>query len=240
MPIRTADQVVGTVTTLRDRTELATLQHELGATRGLTDTLRAQTHEFDNRLHTISGLIQIGEYDEVVAYVGRVNAARDQLDEDVAARLEDPALAALLVAKASLAAERGITLVVTRESQLPLVERDLSDDLVTVVGNLVDNALDAVPPGSGGRVEVSVFDDGADVVVEVRDSGAGVPEGLVGDVFERGFSTKPSRDGGRGLGLALVRLACTRRGGKVSVRNDNGAVFRATLPRATARSAMMT
>jgi two-component system CitB family sensor kinase len=236
-PMSSRGRVLGSVTTLRDRTELTALRRELGVVRHATDTLRAQTHEFANQLHVISGLVQLREYDEVVRFIDAVSRGRAELDEDVTGRVRDPALAALLIAKASLAAERGVDLRFAPTASLGRVDEALSGDLTTVVGNLVDNALDAVSSGQRlgaepGWVEVDFREDGADVVVQVRDSGPGVEPGIADQVFERGFSTKPSDDAvGRGFGLALTGLVCRRRGGEVSVRNEDGAVFTARLPR---------
>lgn len=216
----------GTVTTLRDRTELVALQSELDARESVTDTLRAQTHEFSNQLHTISGLVQLQEYDEVNRLVGTLARRRAEISDHVTARLEDPAVAALLIAKASLAAERRTDLVLSGESRLTRLDADLSADVGTVLGNLVDNALDAAP--DGGRVLVSVHQDQAGVCLVVHDDGPGVPPG--GDIFRRGFSTKPTDAAGRGVGLALVQVVCERRGGSVTVHHDDGAVFTALLP----------
>jgi sensor histidine kinase regulating citrate/malate metabolism len=227
MPVRSRDRALGSVTTLRDRTELVALQRELGTTRTASDTLRAQTHEFANQLHTISGLIQIGEYDEVLRFVDALSRRRAALDEDLVSRVEDPALVALLIAKTSLAAERGVDLRLSPVSRLPRVEPDLSADLTTVVGNLVDNALDALAGRSGTWVEVTVGVDRDTVRVTVRDNGPGVTSA---DVFTQGYTTKPEAyPGERGFGLALVRVVCTRRGGEVTVGNDGGAVFTARL-----------
>ncbi len=231
MPMSMRGRVVGSVTTLRDRTELVSLQRELGATRNTTDTLRAQGHEFANQLHTISGLIELGEHDEVVRYIDRLTRAHGQRSDDVTARVGDPALAALLIAKTALAAERGVGLSVTGSSQLGRLDESLSDDLTTIVGNLVDNALDAIGPTPGGWVEVDLREQGAEIRVIVRDSGPGVAPELTEEVFRRGFTTKAARNGDeRGLGLGITRLVCARRGGEVTVHNDEGAVFTACVP----------
>jgi two-component system, CitB family, sensor kinase len=231
MPMRSHGRVIGSVTTLRDRTELASLERELGTTRTATDTLRAQAHEFANQLHTISGLIQIGEYDAVVQFVNGTTSNRTRLNDDVTSRIEDPALAALLIAKSSLAAERGVSLQLADESRLGKVDEELSRDLTTVVGNLVDNALDAVTNTPEAKVEVLIGEADGGVRVDVRDSGPGVPLEVMDDIFRQGFSTKNSPDGGRGYGLALARVVCQRRGGRLTVRNDGGAVFTALLTR---------
>jgi two-component system, CitB family, sensor kinase len=234
MPIATRGRSIGSVTTLRDRTELVTLQRELDVTKHTTDTLRAQAHEFSNRLHTISGLIELGEYGQVAHYVTRVSADHARTSDQVTSLVADPALAASLIAKGSLAAEQGVTLRLSPCSRVERLPDELSADLVTVVGNLVNNALDAIGPALDGWVEVEVVQEPGQVAVVVRDSGPGVAPEIVDEVFRHGFSTKGGAKGitgtQRGLGLALTRLICTRRGGDVRVRNEQGAVFTATLP----------
>lgn len=231
MPISSRGRPLGSVTTLRDRTELITLQRELDAVHLATETLRAQAHEFSNRLHTISGLIELGEFGEVARYVHRVTAHHAELTDTVTSRITDPAVAALLVAKASLAAEQGVELRISPNCRMGQVDDRLSSDVATVVGNLVDNALDALDSGPGGWAEVEVREDDREVVVTVRDSGPGVSPELAADVFRRGFSTKTGGVGGqRGIGLALVRLICLQRGGDVRLANDGGAMFVARLP----------
>ncbi|GAA5082758.1 sensor histidine kinase [Nocardia iowensis] len=232
-PIRWDQHTLGAVVTLRDRTELVRLQDQLTENRNTADTLRAQAHEFSNRLHTIAGLIELGEYDEVHRYVDRVSANRDQWQARVTSKVGDPAVAALLIAKASLAAEQGVGLRLAESSELGEVDTALSADIVTVLGNLVDNALDALPgPGtSTGWIEVDLRQSDAAVHVVVRDSGPGVAPEIAQEVFRHGFTTKAAEEGGqRGLGLAITRQACVRRGGVVSVHNAEGAVFTATLP----------
>src|SRR5919197_371482 len=110
MPVVVHGEHVGAVVTLRDRTELAALEHRLDASRHVTDTLRAQAHEFTNRLHTIAGLTELGEHDEVRRFVAGIVAGSDQWRREVTGRVGDAAAAALLVAKASLATERGVEL----------------------------------------------------------------------------------------------------------------------------------
>ena len=240
MPVVVGGEDVGAVVTLRDRTELVSLQDRLDASRHVTDTLRAQAHEFTNRLHTIAGLTELGEHEEVRRFVAGVVAASDSWRREVTTRAGDSAVAALLVAKASLASERGVTLRLSPHARLegvdPMRDQMLSADLVTVLGNLVDNAVDAVAPGPGW-VEVGLCGlEGRDgVAVTVRDSGPGVASEVAREVFRHGFTTKAAQQpGGRGLGLALTREVCLRRGGVVAVHNDEsgdaGAVFTATLP----------
>ncbi len=144
MPISSHGRRIGSVTTLRDRTELLELQRELDVTTHTTDTLRAQAHEFSNRLHTISGLIELEEYDEAVHFVQRISSAHSELVAEVTARVQDASLAALLVAKASQASELGVDFRIDPSTSLGPIDDQLSADVATVAGNLVDNALDAV------------------------------------------------------------------------------------------------
>lgn len=225
MPISLDGTEVGSVVTLRDRTEIVALQHELDANRSTTDALRAQAHEFTNRLHTIAGLIELGEYDEVRRYVDRVSHTREAWHTEVSERIGDSAVAALLIAKASVAAERNVGLRLTPSSRLGEVDESLSADLVTVIGNLVDNAIDALPANGWIEVDINHTDD--EVLVVVTDSGPGVAPDIAEEIFRHGFTTKAAEEGGqRGLGLALTRQTCRRRGGSVEVR---GAVFTARL-----------
>ncbi|WP_233515029.1 sensor histidine kinase [Marinitenerispora sediminis] len=239
MPMTSRGERIGSVTTLRDRTELVELRRELDVTRHTTDALRAQAHDFSNRLHTISGLIALEEYDEVTRFVMRTVHNQERLTADVTDRVADPSLAALLIAKAAMAAERGVRFELAGGTRVPPLDPALSADLVTVVGNLVDNALDALRGEGSGTVRVEACRDpaGADadgggfLVVSVRDTGPGVAEELAEEIFRQGFSTKESAGSDpRGLGLAIIRLICRRRGGTVSVRNAGGAVFTARLP----------
>ncbi|WP_207206772.1 sensor histidine kinase [Nocardioides ganghwensis] len=233
-PVVERGRRVASVTTLRDRTELLALQSELSARESITNTLRAQTHEFHNQLHTISGLVQLGEYDEVSRLVGTLSRRRREISDAVTAHVEDPAVAALLIAKTSLAAERGVDLVMAADCDLPRLDPEASTDVGTVLGNLVDNAVDASVSVGGASVEVDLRLVGDDAVhLSVADTGPGVPPELVGQIFRRGWSSKAATAEGRGVGLALVQVVCERRGGSVTVRpgpDGTGAVFEARLP----------
>ncbi|KUL26268.1 ATPase [Streptomyces regalis] len=224
---------LGSVTTLRDRTELAQLERELGSFRSTTELLRAQAHEFSNQLHTISGLIQIGEHDEVVRYVRALRKHRESLDLNLTSRVRDRAVAALLMAKSSLAAERKVRLKISERTALERLEPTDSADVATVLGNLVDNAVDAAAAGDDDHdawVEVELRQDASSVEIVVRDSGPGVAPELAQEVFSHGFTTKAAQGGDRGIGLALTRLVCKRRGGEVSVANTRaGAMFTARM-----------
>ncbi|MFG2575668.1 ATP-binding protein [Streptomyces sp. NPDC048481] len=224
----------GAVATLRDRTELEQLGRELDSTHGLIDALRAQDHEHANRMHTLLGLLELEMYDDAVEFVGEVVGDHRATAEQVTEKIGDPLLAALLVGKATVAAERGVALWVSDRTRLPdrLVD---PRGLVTVVGNLVDNALDAVAGTPHARVEVELRAEGRTAVLRVRDTGPGIPVEQRELVFTEGWSTKkPPAHGKRGIGLSLVRRLAERQGGSAAVgeATGGGAEFTVVLPEA--------
>ena len=127
-------QRIGTVTTMRDSTELAALQGQLSSHKSVTDTLRAQTHEFANQLHTISGLVQLGEYDSVRDLVGTLTRRRAEISDAVTQRISDPAVAALLIAKTTLAAEGGVSLAIDPAVPPRRAAPALATDVITLLG----------------------------------------------------------------------------------------------------------
>lgn len=226
----------GAVATLRDRTELEQLGRELDSTRGLIDALRAQDHEHANRMHTLLGLLELEMYDDAVEFVGEVVGDHRVTSEQVTEKIQDPLLAALLVGKATVAAERGVALWISDSTWLPdrLVD---PRGLVTIVGNLVDNALDAVGGTPHARVEVELRAEDRTAVLRVRDTGPGIPEEQRELVFTEGWSTKkPPAHGKRGIGLSLVRRLAERQGGSATVgeAEGGGAQFTVVLPEALA------
>ncbi|MFE9023630.1 ATP-binding protein [Streptomyces sp. NPDC007808] len=226
----------GAVATLRDRTELEQLGRELDSTRGLIDALRAQDHEHANRMHTLLGLLELEMYEDAVEFVGEVVGDHRATAEQVAEKIQDPLLAALLVGKATVAAERGVALRLADRTGLP--DRLIDPrGLVTVVGNLVDNALDAVAGTPHARVEVELRAEGRTAILRVRDTGPGIPEEHRELIFTEGWSTKqPPAHRERGIGLSLVRRLAERQGGSAAVGEapGGGAEFIVVLPEALA------
>jgi two-component system, CitB family, sensor kinase len=235
MPVDRHGRHLGAVVTLRDRTELESLVRELDSVRGLTDAMRAQAHEFSNRLHTLSGLLALGHYDEAQQFIAEVTDADAKLRRALSERIADPRIAALMLAKSVVAAERGVELQLVEDARLdhPLVD---AREGLTLLGNLIDNALDAAAAGPRRPPLVRVFlaDDAGALLVRVRDTGAGVPPCDRERVFEVGYSTKEGT--GHGVGLSLVRELVERRGGWIEVDDAEdgrgGAVFTAWLPEA--------
>ncbi len=200
-PARWQGRLLGHVATLRDRTDLEALTGELDSARGLTEALRSQAHESANRLHTIVSLIELGHTERALDFATDELQVSQLLTDRVVDSVDEPALTAVLLGKAAEAHERGIAFEIEPGAHWP---RDVAPtrDLVTIVGNLIDNALDAVGgEAPSPRVERHVrFDarvEQAYAVLQVSDDGPGLPPGAVEDAFRRGWSTKEQGSAGR-------------------------------------------
>lgn len=221
------DRSVGAVVTLRDQTELRAATGELEVVRGLTDSLRALNHESSNRLHAIVSLIELERYADALDFATDELRLSQTLTDQFAAVAADPAIAALLVGKSAEAAERGIELSVSGE--LPTLTGVTARDLVTVIGNLLDNAFDALAAGQSRRVDIHFEDTAEGASIVVGDSGPGLDQEQREQALTRGWSTKA--EVGRGLGLALVSDVARRHAGSVTIGRSGlgGAEFRVTL-----------
>ncbi|MFJ3666479.1 ATP-binding protein [Streptomyces sp. NPDC090106] len=233
----------GTVVTLRDVTELQSLMGELSSERGFTMALRSQAHEAANRLHTVVSLIELGRAEEAVDFATAELELAQALTDQVVAAVSEPVLAALLLGKTAQANERGVELVVSEDSRLDdglLPDSLPARDLVTILGNLIDNAVDAAQGSVRARVTVTAYTADGELVLRVADTGEGVSPAHTEAVFERGFSTKPAGPGGRGLGLSLVRQAVNRHEGTLRVTGaaGGGAEFEARMPLRTVTTAV--
>ena len=230
---------LGHVITIRDQTEQEGLLKELDSLVGMTETLRAQAHEFSNKLHTIIGLIEIGESQEAVAFARDVSLTQDTISSRLTDQVKDPMVTALIFAKGAAAAERSVRLIVDESTHL---DNKLVNpvEVLSVLGNLIDNAIDAAAlpalqvgwnSGDPGWVRIKLTNLGQDLLIEVEDSGTGIPAELREDIFVDGFSTKQSRHGARrGLGLALIKQVVSKSSGSIEVSNTPGACFKIVLP----------
>ena len=226
---------LGWVTTLRDRTDLVRLTGELDSLRSFSEMLRSRAHEADNRLHTVIMLVEMGRGEEAITFATETIEQSQALVDAVTEAVHDAPLAALLLGKSAQAEERGVSLRLAEGLAIPDTGQ-ASGDLLVVLGNLIDNAIDAAAAAEPPRwVEVDgrVDEVAGNVVFEVRDSGPGVPAELVPAVFERGWSTKvgqdPTRPQGRGIGLSLVAGTVRRLAGTIEVATDPSR-FVVTLP----------
>jgi two-component system CitB family sensor kinase len=231
-PVVLHGRELGAVVTLRDRTELSGLLRELDSVRALTDALRAQQHEFSNRMHTVAGLLELGDRDEALTYLTTAQGAEAALSESVRERVANPLVVGLILAKSVVAAERGVTLTLTEDSWLGDSPARVQA-VLTLLGNLVDNAIDAAAGASPAEVTVRLVDD-AGITMAVSDTGPGIPPGHLESIFTDGYSTKAGSDvRRRGLGLAIVHRLVRRIGGRIDVGEGPGATFTVELPGAT-------
>lgn len=236
MPVSVGGRSVGAVVTIRDRTEVEALVRDLRSMEGLIQALRAQEHEYANRLHVVSGLLELGDVDQARTFISGVADTSRSLGEGLRARIEPPELAALILAKVTIAAEQDVHLTITDDSRLrqPFLG---AQELLTIVGNLLDNAIDAVVGRPEPREVTLQLDDSSGIFVSVTDSGPGVPAEAVDDVVRDGYTTKQARPGmRRGIGLALVARIVRRAGGTMDVFAGPGGRFEVWVP-ATGRGA---
>lgn len=234
MPVVIGSERQGSVVTLRNETEITALANQLTGERSLTESMRAQQHEFANSMHVVAGLLELGNVDDALDYLLEVRGSAAEFDLTLRERIRAPHLIGLLLGKVAEADERGIELIIDPRSDVGESPRG-ARVLVTIIGNLLDNAFDAVagqPPPR--RVTLVVVDDG-EVHIVVSDNGPGVAPGMVQRIFEHGVTTKPRERGG-GTGLALVQRLVTRRHGTIHVDPGPGARFEVRLPAPDAAS----
>lgn len=232
-PVTRSDRDLGRVAVIRDRTDVVRLSDRLDTVSTMTSALRAQRHEFSNRLHVAAGLIDAQRIAEARDYLSDGSAAPDAADPSIP--IDEPFLRSLIEAKSIEAAERGVRLTVGDDS-LVLGEVAAAEDIASVLGNLVDNAVRAAVAAAAPRwVEIELLDDADTLVVTVADSGGGIAD--PSRLFER-RADRPDLAAdavhGRGIGLPLVREIAERLGGDVRLvdagGSGNGAVFSARLP----------
>jgi two-component system CitB family sensor kinase len=237
MPVIVGGRNAGWVVTIRDRTELEALLRQLDSVESLTTALRAQEHEFSNRLHVLAVLLEMGEVEEATRYSQQLWQETSLASEEIRSQVAAPVVAALLLAKTTVAAERDVLVHLDPTSRLEAHDVD-GLPVATVLGNLVDNAVDAVaddPRTSGrhprGDVTVRLLRRDGHLHLSVLDTGPGIPADRLADVFVDGYSTKDPRGGmRRGVGLALVHRLVTRAGGTITASSPGGARFEVTLP----------
>jgi len=238
--VRVDGREVGSIAILRDRTELETMLRELEGAQGLADGLRAQSHEFSNTLHVVSGLLELGHIEAAIAFIQRVGSGGALSSLDERDGIADVETAALVLAKRSRARELGIALEVDHDSHLDAAHGGVPrTELLTVVGNLLDNAIEACT--LGGRIVLTVRDDlePGMIVVRVDDDGPGVAVEQRAAIFEPDVSGKSATPGKarRGIGLTIVQRVASRLGGTASVDASpaGGARFTVRLPWSPAR-----
>jgi CitB family two-component system sensor histidine kinase MalK len=230
VPVMVDKRTVAAIATFRDRSEIKQMAEELTGVKNYVEALRSQTHDFMNKLHVILGMVRLKCYDDLSEYIARISSDQEEETDFVVQRIKDPVLAGFWIGKLSRARELGVYLSLQPDSYIPNLDNlDFINDLVTLIGNLVDNAMEAVQDSPRKQVKVTLTYGDNFIFVEVQDTGSGISPERQATVFEKGFSTKANN---RGYGLALVKKVLERRSGSLSLDSSiaQDTVFRITIP----------
>ncbi|HET7657201.1 MAG TPA: DcuS/MalK family sensor histidine kinase [Bacillales bacterium] len=229
VPIIIEGKVVGAIATFRDKTELKQLAEQLTGVKMYAEALRVKTHEFINKLHVIVGMVHIGAFERLASYVRQLTEQYQMEVGTVSRLVKDPVLAGFLLSKISYSREQLVNLRISGEYVLPQSDDpEIIDDLITILGNLIDNAVEAVQESESKNIDVFIEHENDWLMIFVKDTGHGIPQSLTEKVFQKGFSTKGKN---RGYGLFLLKQSIERLGGKLSFStNAEGTMFKVELP----------
>jgi two-component system sensor histidine kinase DctS len=223
VPVRVGGIVVGAVATFRDRTEIHRLAEELTGVKAFVEALRVQNHEHLNRLHTIAGLIQLKQHNDALDYIFDITEEQQGISTFLSRRIKDNSIAGLLLGKYSRAGEIRANMVIDPDSSLSRLPQKLdSNALVVIIGNLLENAIDALKgsPAEAKNIYFYISDKNNCLAITVQDTGAGIPGEIRGEVFKNGFSTKSEQ--GHGLGLFIVKEHVRAAGGSIAMECPPG------------------
>lgn len=221
VPIMHKGRVIGGLSVFKDKTELQEMADQLTGIKLYTESLRAQSHEFMNKFHVILGLVHLKKYDEMSRYIENLVDDYETEKGFIVKRIKNAIFAGFLLGKLSKARELGIQLIINEDSYMPgYIEEEYIHDLIRIAGNLIENAFDAL---EGAKEKVVIFSIGVldgELVMEVGDSGNGIPEELVTAIFEKGYSTKGTD---RGYGLYLTKQSVEKLNGMIELKTKAGA-----------------
>ena len=214
VPLYVKGEIVGAIATFRDKTEIRKLAEELTGIKLYAEALRAQSHEFMNKMHVVLGLTHMKQYEELQKYISGMVSEHQYEIGGIMKRIKSPVFAGFLLGKLSYAREKNIKLIISEDSYMPEIEDEtITHELITIVGNLIDNALEAVTNCEKKQVEVEI-QYGDTLIITVQDTGKGIQEEEIGALFTKGYSTKGDN---RGYGLYLVTESIQRINGEIHV-----------------------
>lgn len=234
IPIRVGEEIIGAVSSFRLQSDIDKLSEELSQVKQYTEALRAQTHEYHNFLYTISGLIQLHSYEDAIELIQLETAEHQSLIQFMTRRLQDPFLGGIVIGFLNRAKELKVRFILDEDSYLEKIPSHLQKHLfVSIIGNLVTNAFEAVEskPEAERNVRIYIFDNGEEIIIEVEDSGDGMPNGLLDIVLTEKISTKS--EGDHGYGLVKVKDSLNDLAGKISIERGDlgGALFIVSIPK---------
>lgn len=220
VPVLSNGRIIGAISTFRDKTEVRKLMQRLDGMVNYADALRERSHEFMNKLHVILGLLHLKSYKQLENYI--IKTANNYQEEigSLLGKIKSPVIAGFLLSKINRTSDLGHSLIISNESQLP--ENSNEDQvavLITVLGNLIENALEALGQEPGGEISVSLHYRHGWLHCEVNDDGPGIAPERIDHIFEKGVSSKGTE---RGVGLALVKQQVENVGGNISVESEPG------------------
>ncbi|MCM2675392.1 DcuS/MalK family sensor histidine kinase [Alkalicoccobacillus plakortidis] len=220
VPIRIKHQTVGAIATFKDKTDVAMLAEQLTGVKLYANALRAQTHEFMNTIHVLQGLIHLKQYDQAADYLARFTEVTGHETEQIMGNVKDTVLAGFLIGKQSYIREQGVDFNLDIQGSIPKSEdKDVVYELVTIVGNLLTNAVESVQSKDTKLVELSLRFKENELRIEVSDTGEGMNQEQQEKVFKKGYSTKGAD---RGFGLALIEQSVTNLKGHLLMTSDIG------------------
>lgn len=222
------NEILGLVVTFEDLTEVRKMAEELTGIKKMAWSLRAQNHEFMNKLHTISGLVQLEEYDEVIKFINVIATSNKSLTDIVSHNIKDVSIAALILAKYTKCEEARINLTIDDDSRINrLPEYMTSDELVSIIGNLIENSIDAVKNDGTGEVYVRMHEEENTLKIIVKDNGPGVPESIRKSIYQMGISSK---EGSRGFGMYIVKKIIDEANGIINFNVNDGTEWNISIP----------
>ncbi|CUU49930.1 ATP-binding protein [Clostridium beijerinckii] len=221
-------QILGLVVTFEDLSEVRKMAEELTGIKKMAWSLRAQNHEFMNKLHTISGLIQLEEYDEVIKFVNVIVESKKNITTIISDKIKNVSLAALILSKYSKCEEARINLIIDDNSRvIKLPQYMTSEELGSVVGNLIENSIDAVKNDGSGEIYMKIFEEDDQMKIMVKDNGCGIPENIRNSIYNIGITSK---EGERGFGMYIVKKIIDEAKGAIKFKVDDGTEWDISIP----------
>nr|WP_263314537.1 DcuS/MalK family sensor histidine kinase [Mammaliicoccus sp. Marseille-Q6498] len=220
VPLFVNNEIVGAISTFRDKTEVNKLSEQLVGVKTYADTLRAQSHEFSNRLHVISGLLQMEHYDDLKQYINEIVKHGSQENGNITSNIKDPVLAGFLIGKLSLAREQNIKLSIMNHTTVPEPhDSHVTHEIITIIGNLIDNSIDSLNSSAvkNKTIEVHLKYEHHDLMIDTVDSGLGLKNEADYQIFEKGYSSKGEN---RGYGLYLVQQSVEKLNGTIKLASN--------------------
>ncbi|WP_378957172.1 DcuS/MalK family sensor histidine kinase [Pelosinus sp. sgz500959] len=230
IPVIVKGEIVGAITSFRDETEIKQLAEKLTDVSNYAEALRAQTHEFMNKMHAIRGMMSTKDYDRLTNYVNEIADQYQVEVGSVVSKIKDPVLAGFLLGKISLSREAGGEMILSEGSFLPVsAEPEVVHELIIILGNLINNALEAVEESLIKRISLDISYESDILIIEVSDTGQGIKEEMKKNIFKKGYSNKGTD---RGLGLYLIERSLERLGGEITVisKVGYGTTFKVVVP----------